>query len=235
MQSRPLVLLVLAGPVVAFVGWATGPRLAALWLGSKYLVNSAQSFEATLLEKDYTVKGVDSFVPIGGLTSGFPKSMRTHTTEIVSVALKPIAELEKPPIAHLESARFKIVGKPTPVRGNDQYQWSWQISPDESGDWIVSLWFEPDIELTMPTNSGLVLDNTKTKVDARVTVLTDLGLTITQEAIAKALAALLGLVGTVAGYSFLRARAEHKPPTYVSGQLIGSRAGRGKSKKTKQH
>lgn len=211
MQRHRLFTLIIASLLAAFVGWAVGPRLAALGLGSKYSGNSAQSFYAIVLQKDDRFKGIgDDFIPIGDVRTSFPQSMKTHTTEIVSVILKPIAQLEKPPTAHLESPGFQIVGKPTAVEENREYHWSWQISPETSGERIVSLWFDPDIKLTTINSPVVELDEGKRTLYARINVLTDLGLTTTQDAIAKALAALLGIIGTVTGYSFLRKRFEQQ-------------------------
>lgn len=211
MQSRRLFTLILATLVAGVVGWAVGPRLMAFSLGSKYSGNSAQNFHAIVLQKDYTSRGIgDDFIPIGDVRTTFPQSMKTHTTEIVSVILRPIAQLKEPPIAQLKSPGFQIVGKPTAVEENREYHWSWQISPETSGERIVSLWFDPDIKLTTINSPVVELDESKRTLYARIKVLTDLGLTTTQEAIAKAVAALLGIIGTVTGYSFLRKRFEQQ-------------------------
>lgn len=69
---------------------------------------------------------------------------------------------------------------------------------------------EPSTELLLIANGKDVhVGPAKNKVYLPITVTTALGLTTTEDAWAKAIGAVIGIVGTIAGYSFLKRKKQN--------------------------
>lgn len=116
---------------------------------------------------------------------------------------------------NMESPDFKISsgkleGQNLPISnfGKKRQAWVWLISPEKTGDRKISLSFRSDNNQPVPILRG---NETKEyEVLIPITVLTELGLSSTQNAWVKAIGAILGIIGTVAGYSFWKRRTQKK-------------------------
>jgi hypothetical protein len=108
------------------------------------------------------------------------------------------------PKAKLESNDFKITN-PIVSEGKESepYEYNWLISTNTAGERVLILSFEPKMSLLIE-QSELNTINSGSAILVPVSVLTDLSLTTTQDALAKAFAAILTVIGVVGGYSFLK-------------------------------
>jgi hypothetical protein len=121
----------------------------------------------------------------------------------------------------LESPDFKIVaakpdGAISPITnfGSRTQTWVWLISPEKTGDREITLSFSGSNGKPVPI---LIGEETKDyRILLPIKVLTELGLTSTQSAWAKAIGALIGIIGTIAGYSFWRNRTRKRKPSQDS-------------------
>jgi hypothetical protein len=144
----------------------------------------------------------------------FSSSTRVSQTMNVSAWLQP--DTSAPPTAYLaklESGDLKIVSTNASDSASREYkyQWDWLISADKTGDRALYFWVEPSSELVVRSSTADVrLGAAKNKVLLPISVLTELGLTTTQDAWAKTIGAIIGVVGTVVGFAFWKWNRKEK-------------------------
>ena len=161
----------------------------------------------------------------GGTISGIlsikvPKSSKVSATIPVSAQFKPDSEYVYilSTALKLESPSFKITQvnipemySPRIMKPREELIWSWLILPEKTGRHALSLRFDPPVYYQLdqkrrPEDFEYNADS----IVAFVTVLDDLGLTPTQDAILKSLGAIIAIAGTIFGYPFLRRYLESK-------------------------
>ena len=224
-HRRALITFVFAGVLATVILAQIGPRLASIYLGAGGPVPGARPVDAAVYQRDYTSKGIDNFVRVGMVKIECPSRLKISGSAYVNLSFKPLnespAESEEVS-AKLVTNDFEVVPTPRamPENGEYKYQWTWLITPKQSGDRLLTMWVEPDIKLDLDNDSGLTLNASKTQVLAPITVVSDLGLTKTQSSVAQAIGAILGLIGTVTGYSFLKNyfQGNVEPKTKSSGR-----------------
>jgi len=114
----------------------------------------------------------------------------------------------------LESPDFKIAGKPEVVvlplsnSGTKQQTWAWLISAEKIGDRKIFLSFKSADNHAVAVS--LDKETTEYNVVIPIMVLNELGLSSTQYAWAKAIGAMIGIIGTITGYSFWKYRKAKK-------------------------
>ena len=147
----------------------------------------------------------------GTLSIRIPKSVKVSETLPISAQFKPDSEqvYTLSTVLKLESPSFKIT--PTDnsrmINPGPEFLWGWLILPETTGRHAVSLRFEPDIEYQLDQNRRPVeFEMNSNSIIAYINVLTDLNLTSTQDTILKIIGGLIGIVGTILGYPFLKRR-----------------------------
>lgn len=89
-------------------------------------------------------------------------------------------------------------------------QWNWIISPKKPGKHSLLLQASGQkgftVDLSGLPRSDLVSNKSSETIEIALEVLTDLGLTSTQEALLKAIGAVVGGVGVILGYPFFKDR-----------------------------
>ena len=198
------------GLLVFLVGWL-GPNAASLISGSKNAPAKIQRVAGKVIQK----MAPNTTGPIyrSKVRLEYPSSIKVSDTINVRAWLQPEDAYPTTLAGKLESGDFKITATiPSEAASPEfKYEWDWLLSPDKPGSKGVYFWVDPSTELTLDGDAGgASIAPAKNKIHLPIVVTTDLGLTTTQDAWAKAIAGLLALVGTVAGYSFLKRYWEKK-------------------------
>lgn len=151
-----------------------------------------------------------------------PNTMDLTQTEDIQVSIdwtfpdQPSMSQTLPVIEpKLESPDFRIIaakpdGSTSPITtfGSRQQTWSWLISPEKTGDRKITLTFTTSNGKAVPILTGKEPKDYRVLIPVKV--LTEVGLTSTQNAWAKAIGAIIGIIGTVAGFSFWRYKTRKK-------------------------
>lgn len=208
-HRRAFITYVFAGVLATLILAQIGPRLASIYLRAGGPIPGPRPVDAAVYQRDYSSKGIDNFIRVGMVKIECPSRLKISGSAYVSLSFKPLNE--SPAESETVSAKlvtndFDVVATPRAMLENNEYryQWTWLITPKQSGDRLLTMWVEPDIKLDLDQATGLSLNAGKTQVLAPITVVSELGLTKTQSSVAQAIGAILGLIGTVTGYSFLK-------------------------------
>lgn len=169
----------------------------------------------------------------GTLTIRIPRTVKLSETFPIVAQFKPdsyyVYSLSTS--LKLESPSFKIISIRTPqfIGGGEEFNWRWLTSPEKTGRHALSIRFEPEIPYRIDEyirSRDLELDSNS--VIAYITVLTDLDLTATQDAILKIVGATIGILGTILGYPFLKRYFDTK------NNPAGSQQGQGRKWKNRK-
>lgn len=201
----PLALL--AAPVFLF-GWV-GPNVASRISGSKNAPVKMHTVAGRVIHQSLKT----SPQCVGKVKLEYPLSIKVSETINVRAWLQPDATCLSSFAGKLESGDFKITATNSSDAASPEfkYEWDWLLSPDKPGNKALYFWVDPSTQLTLDDAANSVtLAPSRNKAFLPIVVTNDLGLTTTQDAWAKAIGAFLGLVGTVAGYSFLKRYLEKK-------------------------
>lgn len=215
----------LAPLAAAFLAWL-GPRAAAPHL-------SALNRPGVLTYATHTIG--QGYIPVPlfeeenpVVSVNMPAVIQRHETASVELSIREVIESlalmngeyysELTLAPSLQGPAFEISPSSEPIEkmGKGVVSWDWLIRPQEVGKHLIrldlgeALISERSIKHRQRQldhgDDGLILH--PDSVVGQVTVLTSLGLTATQDAWSKALGALLGVIGTVLAYPFLKQRLE---------------------------
>lgn len=199
--SLPLAVLVLPAVIL---GWV-GPHAASVLVGAKHKPSQMNTIAGKVMQVGKNR---------GKVWLEFPSSIRVSQTINVRAWLQPDTTANETPLTgKLESSDFRIVSTNASDAASPEYkyQWDWLISADKPGERALYFWVDPSTELAVNSDTANVrLGPAKNKVLLPISVLTDLGLTPTEEAWAKAIGAFVGLLGTVAAFGFWKWNQKQK-------------------------
>jgi hypothetical protein len=201
--AGPLALVLLPA---LLLGWL-GPKAISSISGSRYAVAKKQTLAARALqEESIATKGPpQTRVYLSKLKLEYPASVRVSETINLRAWLQPDSDYQSPLAGKLETQDFKITATNASDAASTEfkYEWDWLLSPNQSGDKALYFWVDPSTQLILVGDPGTAtVAPAKNKVYLPIVVTTDLGLTTRQDAWAKAIGALLGLIATISGYSF---------------------------------
>jgi hypothetical protein len=152
---------------------------------------------------------------------GIPLYIRETETKIVEVKLKeflpfqllfrgrPYSSLKYS--ASLNSPAFDISPSVSPIQktGKGFIRWEWLISPKKIGSHKLKIEFDKPVislrsikKINEAKEGHNFINISETSLVSPITVLNTLGLTATQDAIFKAVGAVLAILGTILGYPF---------------------------------
>ena len=120
--------------------------------------------------------------------------------------------------ASLSSPTFEISPTTAPIARKEKgaLSWEWLVAAQRVGSHALKLGFDKavmvddEVRTILVENANLVEAATQDSVTFRVNVVSSLGLTSRQEAWAKAVGAAVGILGTIFGFAFIKARFDSK-------------------------
>jgi hypothetical protein len=198
---------------------AAFPAIGVVLLAPLLLLNQTQSSlsNASISIEDRQSPGV---VRHGEIDIQIPLIMKVSRDERVHVRFNTGSEqIREPswvPKAKLEGNTFTI--KPVNFEGvstKSNYDWDWNVTPTKPGDRLLTFLVEPSVQLTLKGDiKDFSIDNGK--LFAKIDVRDEIGLKPWQRGTAIAIGGVLTLIGTIAGYSFLKRYLERPVPTLAS-------------------
>ena len=211
MLRNAFIGLVIVGFVVS-LSWLA-PRIGSRLVGGKGPSDIQQAEVPTFLQGDVP-DGKHKNIS-GTLSVRIPKAAKISETFPVQAEFQPDSKYlyRLSTDLKLESPSFKITSASTPglIGFGEEFKWAWLILPEKTGRHAISLRFDPEVEYKIDESRRPFDFQVSSKsIIAYVTVLTDLNLTSTQDAMMKVFGAVIGIVGTILGYPFLKRYFEKK-------------------------